>query len=694
MSSYDSAIDTLLEGALLAVIVVMLFLRNWRATIVTAIALPLSIIPTFFVMDWLGFSLNIISLLGITLVTGILVDDAIVEIENIVRHIRDGSSPYKAAQEAAEEIGTTVFAISLTIVAVFVPVSFMSGLAGQYFRQFGLTVAVAVLFSLLVARLLTPMLAAYFLKGAEAKKRREDGFVMRNYLRILRWTMHHRTVTLIVGFGLFSASIYSATFLQTTLIPSSDDGSVKISAELPPGSTLDQTFTASREISKVLLGKKEVDRVFVSAGEGGINNADISVYYKDRPDRTLTSQQLNAQLPELLADIPDVRLTGLGAGGSQVLTISVLGDDPDATFRAARALADQMASAKTITNVTTSAALAQPELRMVVRPEMAANLGVTTSDLASTISIATLGGFTTTRPKYSTGGAQVPIVVRLDETVRYNLPLLGGLPVPTQNGSTVPLSALAEIVRGTSPSVINRSDQQARVAVSADLAGKAVLGTALNEVMQLPLASAMPEGTRIKTTGDAGIMGRVFSSFATAMGIGLLLVYVVLVILFHSFITPVTILLSLPLSIGGAILALYLTENAISLPVLIGFLMLMGIVTKNAIMLVEFALVSMASGTGRAEAVIDAAHKRARPIVMTTIAMVAGMVPSALVLDLGGEFRAPMAIAVIGGLLVSTLLSLLFVPSLFSVMDGFGKFLSRFFGRILGFDHATASSQQ
>lgn len=694
LSSYDSAIETLIEGALLAVVVVFLFLRNWRATIVTAVALPLSIIPTFFVMNWLGFSLNTVSLLGITLVTGILVDDAIVEIENIVRHIRGGSSAYRAAQEASQEIGTTVVAISLTIVAVFVPVSFMSGLAGQYFRQFGLTVAVAVLFSLLVVRLLTPMMSAYFLKSATTKEEIEDGTLMRGYLRILGWTLRHRAVTLTLGLAVFAGSIYSASFLQTTLIPNADESRTNMAVTLPPGTTLDQTFASAREISNKLLGETDVRRVFVSAGEESVNAANFSIYYSDRSQRTLSSQELDARLPALLADIPDVRLTVLGSGEAQPLSISVLGDDPKATVSAALALAEQMSSAKSIKNITTSAALSQPELRIIVRPEKSAQLGVSTRDLALTISTATLGGLEATQPKYSTNGDQIPIVVRLDKTARFNLDLLRSIPVPTQSGSTVPLSAVAKIVRGTSPSIVTRYNQQSLVTISADFVGNAVLGTAIKEVSQLPLAKAMPAGTRFQPAADADAMKRVFSNFALAMGVGLLLVYVVLVLLFNSFLTPVTIILSLPLSVGGAILALYITGNPISLPVLIGFLMLMGIVTKNAIMLVEFALVSMASGRSKAEAVIDAAHKRARPIVMTTIAMVAGMVPSALAFGLGGEFRAPMAIAVIGGLLVSTLLSLLFVPSLFSAIDGFGKRSSGLLGRLLGFDVDAASSQQ
>ena len=682
--NYHSAMDTLYEGALLAIIVVMIFLRNWRATIITAVALPLSIIPTFIVMNYLGFSLNTVSLLGITLVTGILVDDAIVEIENIVRHIQMGKPAYEASEEAAGEIGLTVIAISFTIVAVFAPVSFMSGIAGQYFKQFGLTVAVAVLFSLLVARLITPMMSAYFLKDGIAPEEEKDGPVMRVYLRILRWTLRNRTATLILGLGLFAGSIFSATLLPTEFIPASDTGRASVSLELPPGSTLDETRARAREISQIIKDIPEVQAVFVEGGSGSISEATLTVNIGSKTERDRTLFEIKDIIEAKLASVPDARIFILSDNGQRDLSISILGDSEAAASEAAVIIAAQINALDDLKNASTTSALARPEIQITPRPDLAAELGVTSVALANTIRIATIGDTGANLAKFNAGERQIPIVVRIAPDVRRDLLLMQGQRVPSTNGTQIPLSVVADVKLSTGPSSIERYDRQYRTTIEADLVPGALLGPASAAALSVPLALDMPEGTSIQSAGDAEVMGEVFASFGLAMGAGVLLVYVVLVLLFASFVTAVTILLSLPLAIGGAIFALYLLGYAIGLSVVIGFLMLMGIVTKNAIMLVEFALEAMSKGVERHEAMIDAAHKRARPIIMTTIAMTAGMVPSALALGEGGEFRAPMAVAVIGGLLLSTMLSLLFVPSLFSVINGAGTLLRRGFQKLFG----------
>ena len=668
--NYHSAMDTLYEGAALAIIVVFLFLRNWRATIITAVALPLSIIPTFMVMQYLGFSLNTVSLLGITLVTGILVDDAIVEIENIVRHIQMGKPAYEASEEAASEIGLTVIAISFTIVAVFAPVSFMSGIAGQYFKQFGLTVAVAVLFSLLVARLITPMMAAYFLRDGIAPEEEKDGFLMRRYMAVLRWTLRNRTVTLLIGLGIFAASIFSATLLPTEFVPAADRGRSTVSLELPPGSTLEQTRASGREVSTILGQIPEVSNVFVEGGTSSDTKANVIVNYGQKDTRDRSSFVIEDDMKALLQDLPDVKINVLADNGQRDVQLSVLGDTEAAAAAAAIELANQMNDLPDIVNADATASLVRPEIQITPRPQLAAEMGVTSAALASTIRIATLGDTDSNVAKFNAGDRQIPILVRLKKDVRDDLSRLAGLRVPSTTGSPVPISVVADVALSSGPSTIERYDRQYRTSVEADLAPNGLLGPATQAVMALPIAKAMPEGTSIQSAGDAEVMGEVFTQFGLAMGAGILLVYVVLVLLFASFVTPVTILLSLPLAIGGAIFALYLNGSAIGLSVVIGFLMLMGIVTKNAIMLVEFAIEAMKGGATRSEAMLQAGHKRARPIIMTTVAMTAGMVPSALAIGAGGEFRAPMAVAVIGGLLLSTMLSLLFVPSLFSVIDG------------------------
>lgn len=690
--SFISAMETLYEGAALAVIVVFLFLRDWRATLITAIAMPLSIIPTFLVMDLLGFSLNTVSLLGITLVTGILVDDAIVEIENIVRHIQMGKTAYKASKEAATEIGLTVIAISFTIVAVFAPVSFMSGIAGQYFKQFGLTVAVAVLFSLLVARLITPMVSAYFLRDGTVAHLKKDGLVMRSYMRILGWTLRNRTITLILGLAIFTVSIYSATLLPTQFIPPADTGRTIISLELPPGSTIQDTRRMARRVTDVIGKIPEVTNIFVDAGQadnGAISKATITVNYGQKSTRTRSSFQIQAEIRRLLTSIPDARLYVLKENGKRALSLNVLGDTEAAASSAAQTVARQMNALPDIINASTTAALPRPEIRIRPKPELAAELGVTATALANTIRIATIGASGSNVAKFNAGDRQIPIVVRLNEAVRRDLFRMAGERVPRKGGKPIPLGVVADVSLASGASSIERYDRKYRVSVDAGLARGAVLGPATAEIATLPITKAMPKGTSIQPAGDAQVMGEVFSSFGLAMGAGMMLVYVVLVLLFSSFVTPITILLSLPLAIGGAIFALYLDNSAIGLSVVIGFLMLMGIVTKNAIMLVEFGVEAMQQGMAKHKAMLEAGHKRARPIVMTTIAMTAGMVPSALAIGPGGEFRAPMAIAVIGGLLLSTLLSLLFVPSLFSVIDGLKGLLRRLLVVVLGMNAQT-----
>jgi len=415
---------------------------------------------------------------------------------------------------------------------------------------------------------------------------------------------------------------------------------------------------------------------------------NVQVNYGEKEERERTGAEIDRDIVARLADMPDVRLFKLNENQQRDVSINVLGDTEAAASTAARELAHQMKALPDLRDVSSQTALVRPEIQITPRPEMAAELGVNAVALASTIRVATLGDSDANLAQFDAGEEQIPIRVRLAEEARNDLSQLIGLRVRSSTGNLVPFAVLADISLASGPSVIERYDQHYRVAVEADLAEGAVLGPANQAIMQLPVTSHMPQGTSIQAAGDVETMNEVFSSFALAMGAGILLVCVVLVLLFGSFLTPVTILLSLPLAIGGAIFALYLYGAGIGLSVVIGFLMLMGIVTKNAIMLVEFALEAVRRGADRATAMVEAGHKRARPIVMTTIAMAAGMVPSALAHSTGGEFRAPMAIAVIGGLLLSTLLSLLFVPSLFSVVEGLQDRIGWLLSRTLGFGHA------
>ena len=683
--NYEAAISTLFEGAILAVIIVLLFLRDIRATIIAAISLPLSIFPAFWAMDLLGFSLNLVSFLAITLSTGILVDDAIVEIENIVRHMRMGKTPYRAALEAADEIGLAVIAISLTIIAIFAPASFMSGIAGQFFKQFGITVSVQVFFSLLAARFVTPMLAAYFLKH-HAHDEPPPGRLLRTYHSIVGWSVRHHFITVLIGIAIFAASIWSIKLLPQGFLPAQDTARSLLAIELPPGTQLAYTEQITEDIVARLRKRPEVKSVFVDGGRvppgiQEVRRAALIINYTSKSQRDVSQRELELSISNELDQIPDMRYWFLDENGLRAISLVVTGPDSNIVNNVANELASQMRRISIIRNVTAETSLERPELRIEPRADIAARLGVSTESLSQTVRVATIGDVGPALAKFDAGDRLVPIRVQLEDSARGNLRTLEQLRVPLgQHGEKggVPLSVVADIKLDQGPTSINRYDRERQATVAADLVGSAALGEATRLIDELPVSKNRPKSVKISPSGDAESLNELSDGFATAITAGLLMVYAVLVLLFGTFLQPITILFSLPLSIGGAILALLLTGKQLTTPVWIGILMLMGIVTKNAIMLVEFAVEAIRAGKPRDEAIIDAGMKRARPIVMTTIAMIAGMMPSALAVGDGGEFRSPMALAVIGGLLFSTILSLVFVPAMFMLMDDIGALIWRF----------------
>ena len=686
--NYHEALQTLFEGAALAVIVVFLFLRDIRATIIAAVSLPLSIFPAFWAMDVLGFSLNLVSFLAITLSTGILVDDAIVEIENIVRHMNMGKSPYQAAIDAADEIGLAVIAISLTIVAIFTPASFMPGIAGQFFKQFGITVSVQVLFSLLAARLVTPMLAAYFLRHHHIEEK-PPGIALRTYTRLVTWSVKHYMLTVLIGLVLFAASVWSITLLSKGFLPAQDSARSRLAIELPPGSQLADTEKATEEIVRRLRGRPEIESIFVDGGrvpKGAkeIRRASLYINYTPKEKRSISQHDLELAIGREIEEIPDVRYWFVDENGLRAITLDVTGTDPEAVANVAEELAAQMRRIPLVADVISETALERPELRIRPHTDMLARLNVTTEGLSETIRVATMGDIGPALARFDTGDRLVPVRVQLDEKARTNLQVIEQLRVPMYGRpGGVPLGAIADISLDQGPTSIDRYDRNRRAAVAADLVGKSSLDDAMIAIYALPVMKSHPQGITIGKSGDAENLAELSDGFASAMRNGLIMVYAVLVLLFGSFLQPITILFSLPLSIGGAIIALLLGGMQLTVPVSIGILMLMGIVTKNAIMLVDFAIESVHAGMDRDEAIIDAGKKRARPIVMTTIAMIAGMVPSALAFGAGGEFRAPMAVSVIGGLLCSTVLSLVFVPAVFVLMDNVSRSTSRLADRLI-----------
>ncbi len=692
LGNYEAAIHTLFEGAILAVIVVLLFLRNLRATVIAAVSLPLSIFPAFWMMDILGFSLNLVSFLAITLSTGILVDDAIVEIENIERHMAMGKSPYQASIDAADEIGLAVIAISLTIVAIFAPASFMPGIAGQFFKQFGITVSVQVLFSLLAARLVTPMLAAYFLKPTKHVEK-PPGRILTEYTRMVRWSVQHYYITLAVGMTVFALSILSIKLLPQGFLPAQDSARSVMAIELPPGSQLSQTEKVTEDIVTRLRKHSEVKSVFVDGGRlpgksTEVRRAALIINYTPKGDRSLTARELELVIGHEIENVPDIRYWFVDENGLRAISLVVLGSNSNIVDNVADELAGQMHRIPIIANVVSETSLDRPELRIRPHKDLAARLGVSTESLSETIRVATIGDVGPALAKFDAGDRQVPIRVQLEDSARASRQTLERLRVPTGGGrgGGVPLSAIADIQLDQGPTSINRYDREREATVAADLVGTAALGNAMADINALPVMKSLPKGITVKQAGDAESLNELGEGFANAMQAGLMMVYAVLVILFGSFLQPITILFSLPLSIGGAIGLLLVTGKQLTIPVWIGIMMLMGIVTKNAIMLVDFAVESIAHGMNRDDAIVDAGQKRARPIIMTTVAMIAGMMPSALAFGAGGEFRSPMAIAVIGGLLFSTILSLVFVPAAFSFMDDVSKVCWRFGQRLLSLD--------
>jgi hydrophobe/amphiphile efflux-1 (HAE1) family protein len=672
--TYRSSMKALIEGALLAVAIVFVFLRNWRATGIAALAIPLSALPTFAFMQLMGFTLNQISLLALSLVTGVLVDDAIVEIENISRHMAMGKSAYRAALDAADEIGLAVVATSMTIIAVFLPVSFMGGITGQFFREFGLTVAASVFFSLLVARMISPLVAAYTLRqrpGAIAA--RADGRVMSGYLRALTWAVDHRGYTLLAGAGFFALSILGLMQLPTAFTPDSDYSNSQLSIELPPGVLLAQTAAASEAAYRIIARQPEVKDVVESIGEdedGDVRNASLYVMLVPPEQRSVSQKQWERRMAQQLKVIPDARLhfqsqsNGLGRD----ITQFVVGSDPLATQLAAQQFVRELDTLKQLREPRINGDLPRPEIQIRPRPDLAAALGVTVANISQTVLIATLGDLPQNGAKFSLADRQIPIRVSLTESARRDPATIENLPVRTGSGATVPLKAVADISFGQGPSKIRRYDQMRRVAVDADLNG-VTTGQALRLIHALPIYMHPPPNVRIIDIGDAEFMNELFGNFTIAIAAGVLMVFAVLVLLFVRVFQPITILSALPLSIGGAALALLITGCAFSLPVVIGLLMLMGIVAKNSILLVDFAIEEMRAGKDRVTALLEAGHKRARPIVMTTVAMVAGMMPVAMGLGGAEGFQAPMAIAVIGGLITSTGLTLVMVPAVFCWID-------------------------
>ncbi|MDD1623026.1 MAG: efflux RND transporter permease subunit [Methylococcaceae bacterium] len=689
LEQYHGSMTMLFEGALLAVLVVWWFLRDWRATLVSASALPLSILPTFAAMYWLGFSLNMLTLLALAIIVGILVDDAIVEIENIARHMRMGKTVRQAAAEAVDEIALAVVATTLTLVVVFMPTALMSGISGLFFKQFGWTAVIAVLASLLVARLLTPVLAVLMLTERHHPAT-SDGRLMQVYLRTVRWTLARRKTTLTLATLFFVAACAMLPMIPAGFVPASDRGYTSVNFELPPGSSITDASRVAEAVRVALQPVQGISHLFTSVGSsqligGGLTRAGevrkgaLTLTLGDRDQRPHQTE-IEKAVRRALRDVPGARFS-IGVGGpGEKMSLILSGDNAPALKAAAQSLERELRGLGTLSNITSTASLERPEIQIRPDWQRAAELGVTAELIGETVRIATSGDFDAQLAKLNLDNRQLGIRVRMADSARQELQALANLRVKSANG-LVPLSSVASLSLAGGSAQVDRYDRRRYVTVNAELGGLS-LGKALADAKALPAVKNLPSAVKLIQTGDAEIMAELAGGFGLAMLTGLLCVFCVLVLLFKDFFQPLTILSAIPLSMGGAFIALLATGGELNIPSMIGFIMLMGIVTKNSILLVEYALVAMRDhGLSRPEALLDACHKRARPIMMTTVAMIAGMLPIALGFGADASFRQPMAIAVIGGLLSSTFLSLLVVPVVFTYVDGLEHGLGNKFGR-------------
>ena len=673
IGSYEGTIEELITGCILTVITVGIFLKDWRMTIITGIALPLSIIPTFWVMKSLNYTLNSMTLLALALAIGNLVDDAVCMVENIDRHLQMGKKPLQASLDGSREIGLAVVATAATIIAVFLPVAFMGGVPGQFFQPFGVTIAVSTIFSTIVATTLTPLLSAYWLKSKKTiKDVDQSNYGFPPYRRLIIWALRHRFATLLMAIAFFIASLQLIPFIPKGLFSRSDSSISTIALELPPGSTLKETELVAQKVNGILSNNQAVQGVLASIGANNqVNSATVYVTLKPKADRKQTQKEFETSMRPAFQAIPGARVTfrsGGGGGSTKDVSIVLKSEDGPLLTDTANTLEREMRSIPGFVEVSSSVSLVKPEL--VIEPDnlRAADLGVSVQAIARTASLALIGDIESNLAKFNLSDRQIPIRVKIAADERALLETIKNLQVPSSSGDLVPLDAVAKLRLGSGPAEIKRFNRSRQVELGANLQGVA-LGDALTKIRALPIMSPLPKGISEEPFGDAKIMRDIFGRFAGALGLAVLAIYGILVLLYSNFLYPVAILVSLPLSIGGALLGLMVMQKDLGLYALIGIVLLMGLVTKNAILLVDFALEALREGKNQFTATLDAGLTRLRPIMMTSVSTIVGMLPIALELGTDGATRSPMAIAVIGGFTTSTLLTLIVVPVIFTYID-------------------------
>jgi len=688
--------DTLILGGILTIFIVFLFLNSWRSTVITGLTLPISVISSFIVMNFLGMTLNVLTLMALSLAIGLLIDDAIVVRENIVRHLERGQDHFEAAREGTSEIGLAVLATTFSIVAVFVPVAFMKGIIGRFFFQFGMTVAFAVLVSLFVSFTLDPMLSSrWYDPDIERKGKRHlvarvlDRFnnwfdrTADQYRIVIAWTLkHRRTVLLIAVLSLAGGLMVFKFFLQSEFFPGYDQGEFEVNFTTAPDASVDETRGRVRAVLTSLKEIPEVQHTYATIGagdQGTVRDAKVYVKLVDRKERKRPQKAIQEETRNHLQKIPGILPFITEAGRMDTrkpLLVNVRGDDISLLKKYAAALKEKMYQIPGIVDIEVTLEQDIPEYRLTVDRERAFDVGITTGHIVRTVG-ALVGGQAVTTYEDEDGDA-VNVRVRLPDTLRQDLSHVEKLRLAVQkpgNGPTlIPLGELVTYSIKPTPSEIDRQDLTRQVVISANL-DDLPLGTAIEKVGQAASLIKMPPGYRVFFSGEAEHMAESFEYMAEALILAIVLVYLILAAQFESFIDPLSIMLSLPLSLIGMAAMLWLTGDTISMMSLIGLIMLMGLVTKNAILLVDFAKVLRSRGMDRTEAIITAGRTRLRPILMTTLAMIFGMLPLALALGAGAEMRAPMARAVVGGLITSTFLTLLIVPVMYSVLDDFGDWI-------------------
>jgi HAE1 family hydrophobic/amphiphilic exporter-1 len=715
--------EALIEGALLTVFVVFLFLNSWRSTVITGLALPVSVLSSFIAVQACGFTLNTMSLLGLSLAIGILIDDAIVVRENIVRHVEMGKDHVQASHDGTNEIAMAVAATTFSIVAVFAPVAFMQGIAGQWFKPFALTIACAVMVSLFVSFSLDPMLSAYWpdpqLEAHERKNpvaRALDRFnrwfdrQAERYKGIIAWALDHRlAVLLIVAVAFFGAIALQVFFGGGGFIPDSDRSEINLALETPPGSNLNYTSIKAREVAAIARRHRQVAYTYTSigssTGSGDVDTGSIYIKLVPKKDRNVSQQELERQIRHEAQRIggATVALSQGGPGGNQKqIQVQLRGQDMPTLTRAALAIKNEMRKVPGATDIDLSTRGDRPELEIQLNRGLAGTLGLTTAQVAQSLRPAFAG--VKAGDWVDPLGKTRDVTVRLSPEARANLTDIEKLPLMVAGSGTgasaagggstmgatgaagggapelIPLGQVATIVRSTGPAQIDHLDRDKVVTVGANVEGRS-LSEVTRDLNRRMRGVQIPPGVTLSQGGDVKNQTDVFTKIFAALALAVLLMYLILVVQFGSFLDPLAILLSLPLSLVGVVLMLLITGDTLNLMSLIGVILLMGIVAKNAILLIDFAKWNHEQGMPLREALIEAGRVRLRPILMTTVALIAGMIPVALGAGEGADFRAPLGRAVIGGTITSTLLTLLVIPTIYEILVGIREKARRLFRR-------------